>query len=58
VNLAAIAGVDTLEKLLYHYAKQSGSGATIQKVVIAGNSYFKIMREIALTPLDDGNGNQ
>lgn len=50
LTLASIPGVDTLEKLLYHYASQPDSGATITKVVIAGNSYFKIMREIELTP--------
>lgn len=51
ISIAPIAGVDTLEKLLYHYAMQAGSGATIERVTLGGNSYFKIVREIALAPL-------
>ncbi len=55
-NLNPIAGVNTLEKLLYHYASQPDSGATIERVAIAGNTYFKIVRNIALNPIDLGGG--
>jgi hypothetical protein len=56
-NLTPIAGVDTLEKLLYHYASQPDSMATIERVAIAGNSYFKIVRNTPLTPLNQGGDN-
>lgn len=54
LTLAPIVGVDTLEKLLYHYAMQPDSGATVERVTLGGNSYFKIVREIALTPTYSG----
>ena len=49
VTLPAIAGVTNLEQLLYYYASQSGSGATIDRVVVGSNTYYKITKDAPLT---------
>ncbi|WP_309736737.1 hypothetical protein [Chamaesiphon sp. OTE_75_metabat_556] len=47
VTLPAIDGVTNLEQLLYYYASLPDSQATINKVVVGGRTFFKIMKNAA-----------
>jgi hypothetical protein len=49
ISLPTILGVSTLEQLLYYYSSNSGSGVTIERVVIANQPYFQLTKNAPLT---------
>jgi hypothetical protein len=53
VSLPAIDKVTNLEQLLYYYASLPNSQATIDKVVVGGRTFFKIVKNAAFS----GGGN-
>jgi hypothetical protein len=49
VTLPAIDKVTNLEQLLYYYASLPNSQVTIDKVVIGGRTFFKIVKNAQFT---------